>query len=139
MGFKNKKQTQIVLYYACSNIKCLVLIKFVILCSFSPRCEVVTILSTILLVFNSSINIIIYCWKNKSFRKVLLSKLRIADLAKECRSSGNKRWIFNYEVFFYSSRSQGVYQEYENHDKVGYGRGDGGQQEWGYSELCITY
>ena len=41
------------------------------------RCEVVSILSTTLLVFNSSINIIIYCWSNKSFREVILTKLRI--------------------------------------------------------------
>jgi hypothetical protein len=42
-------------------------------------CEVVGIISTILLVFNSSINIIIYCWKDKTFRKLLFYKLGISN------------------------------------------------------------
>ena len=32
-------------------------------------------ISHLLLVFNSSINILIYCWNDKTFRKVLLAKV----------------------------------------------------------------
>ena len=35
--------------------------------------------SHILLVFNCSINILIYSWKDRKFRKVLLSKLGLWD------------------------------------------------------------
>ena len=31
-------------------------------------CEVLTFLSHLLLVFNSSVNILIYCWKDQKFR-----------------------------------------------------------------------
>ena len=39
------------------------------------RCELLTFLSHFLLVFNSSINIVIYCWKDEKFRKVLFRLL----------------------------------------------------------------
>ena len=34
------------------------------------RCDVLSIFSHLLLVVNSSINIVIYCWKDEKFRKV---------------------------------------------------------------------
>ena len=39
------------------------------------RCEVLSFISHCLLVTNSSVNIIIYCWKDAKFRVVLLSVL----------------------------------------------------------------
>ena len=40
-----------------------------------PRCEVLSFISHCLLVTNSSVNIIIYCWKDAKFKMVLLSVL----------------------------------------------------------------
>ena len=34
------------------------------------RCDFLTLVSHFLLVFNSSCNIVIYCWKDEKFRKV---------------------------------------------------------------------
>ena len=42
-------------------------------------CELLMQVSHVLLVFNSSINILIYSWKDRKFRKVLLSKLGLWD------------------------------------------------------------
>jgi len=39
------------------------------------RCDFLTVASHFLLVFNSSSNIAIYCWKDEKFRKVLLGLL----------------------------------------------------------------
>ena len=36
-------------------------------------------ISHLLLVFNSSTNLLVYCWKDKKFRKVLMSKLGMPD------------------------------------------------------------
>ena len=57
-------------------------------------CEVVSIISTILLVFNSSINIIIYCWKDKTFRKLLFYKLGISDGIGNGDNIDNERWFW---------------------------------------------
>ena len=57
-------------------------------------CEVVSIISTILLVFNSSINIIIYCCKDNSFRKVLFVKLNISEGIGNGDDVHNERWLW---------------------------------------------
>jgi hypothetical protein len=49
----------------------------------SCRCEILSHCSHFLLVFNSSINILIYCWKDAKFRALLLDSL---GLCKESRS-----------------------------------------------------
>ena len=44
-----------------------------------PRCDFVSEISHLLLVLNSSTNLLVYCWKDKKFRKVLMSKLGMPD------------------------------------------------------------
>ena len=51
-------------------------------------CELLTFLSHFLLVFNSSINIVIYCWKDEKFRIVLFRLLGFP-----LRTTPNIGWI----------------------------------------------
>jgi hypothetical protein len=44
------------------------------------RCEILSHCSHFLLVFNSSINILIYCWKDTKFRAHLLASLGLRSL-----------------------------------------------------------
>ena len=53
-----------------------------------PRCEILSHISHFLLVFNSSINILIYCWKDAKFRALLLASLGLRTLAAGGASVG---------------------------------------------------
>ena len=44
------------------------------------RCDVLSLLSHFLLVTNSSVNIVIYCWKDEKFRQVFLQGPVVSNL-----------------------------------------------------------
>ena len=52
----------------------------------TPRCSVMSDFSHLFLVLNSSVNIIIYSWKDKKFRELLLKLFHLECLVQPART-----------------------------------------------------